>query len=268
MTVQERHHVTVTGEGSRPMLLVHGFGCDQRLWRWLTPAFAADHRLVLFDHAGAGRSARSAYQSSRYTSLGAYADDLLAVCDALALPACTLIGHSVGALIGLLAAIRRPAQFDRIVALCPSPCYLNDPPAYHGGFERADLEGLMELMERNNTDWAAFLAPLVMRNGARTELTQELTASFCATDRQAARDFARVTFFSDHRRDLPHVSVPSLVVQCRDDAIAPLAVGRYLETHLPATTVRVLDVEGHCPHVTHPAETTALIRDYLAAHGR
>ncbi len=245
------------------MLFAHGFGCDQTMWRFVAPAFEATHRVALFDHVGCGGADLTAYDVRRHGSLDGYAEDVLAVCEALDLREVIYVGHSVSAMIGLLASIREPARFSRLVLIGPSPRYLNDPPAYQGGFERRDLEGLLDLMDSNHVGWANFLAPLVMGNGDRPELTQELQASFCATDPFVARRFAEVTFLGDNRADLAKVTRPSLIVQCTRDAIAPREVGAYMHGALRDSTLRELDASGHCPHMSHPAETIDVIRAYL-----
>jgi sigma-B regulation protein RsbQ len=189
---------------------------------------------------------------------------VLDICAALDLQNVLFVGHSVSGVIGMLAAIQEPERFKRLILVCPSPRYINDPPDYIGGFERADITGLLDMMEMNYLGWANFLAPMVMQNRDRPELTQELEASFCATEPAIGRRFAEVTFFSDNRSDLPRVTVPSLILQCSDDAIAPPAVGEYVHRHLPQSTLRVLEATGHCPHMSHPEETVRAIRDYLA----
>jgi sigma-B regulation protein RsbQ len=263
--VLARNNVSVLGAGERPIIFAHGFGCDQHMWRFVTPAFAADHRLVLFDYVGSGRSDLAAYDPARYASLDGYAADVLEICAALDLRDAVFVGHSVSSMIGVLAAIRAPERFSRLVLVGPSPRYLNDPPEYVGGFERADIEGLLDLMDRNYIGWANFLAPTIMRHPEQPELTEELEASFCSTDPEIARRFAEATFLADNRADLPNVPVPALILQCSDDAIAPLAVGEYLHRHMPASTLRVMRATGHCPHMSDPAETIALIKEYLAA---
>jgi sigma-B regulation protein RsbQ len=259
-----RNNVTVSGNGEQALLLAHGFGCDQNMWRFITPAFANDYRLILFDYVGSGKSDSSAYRSERYNDLRGYAQDVLDICAALDLQNVLFVGHSVSGVIGMLAAIQEPERFKRLILVCPSPRYINDPPDYIGGFERADITGLLDMMEMNYLGWANFLAPMVMQNRDRPELTQELEASFCATEPAIGRRFAEVTFFSDNRSDLPRVTVPSLILQCSDDAIAPPAVGEYVHRHLPQSTLRVLEATGHCPHMSHPEETVRAIRDYLA----
>ncbi|HYE73030.1 MAG TPA: alpha/beta hydrolase, partial [Blastocatellia bacterium] len=254
-----RNNVKVFGAGTQPMLFAHGFGCDQNMWRFVTPAFESDYRIILFDYVGSGKSDLRAYSTKRYGNLDGYAQDVLDVCATLDLSRIIFVGHSVSSMIGVLASIREPERFDRLILVGPSPCYINDPPGYIGGFERKEIEGLLELMDKNYIGWASFLAPVIMKNPDQPELTQELQESFCSTDPHIARRFADVTFFSDNRNDLPKVSVPSLILQCSDDAIAPLAVGDYLKLHLRHSTLCVLDANGHCPHMSHPEETIELI---------
>ncbi|HEU0078985.1 MAG TPA: alpha/beta hydrolase [Longimicrobiaceae bacterium] len=263
--VLSRNNVKVFGTGSQPMMFAHGFGCDQNMWRFVTPAFRDDYRVVLFDYVGAGGSDLGAYDPGRYARLDGYADDVLDICHALDLRDVVLVGHSVSCMIAVLAANREPERFDRLVLVGPSPRYINDPPGYVGGFERADIEGLLEMMDRNYIGWANFLAPAIVRNPDRPELGEELTASFCSTDPVIARRFAEATFLADNRDDLPRVRVPSLILQCSEDMIAPVEVGEYLHRELPGSTLRVMSATGHCPHMSHPEETIQAIREYLAA---
>ncbi len=260
-----RNNVRILGDGTQPMLFAHGFGCDQNMWRFVTPYFTDDYKLILFDYVGSGNSDLSAYVSQRYSSLDGYAQDVLDICEALDLHDVIFVGHSVSSMIGVLAAIRKPEYFDRLVLVAPSPRYINDLPDYVGGFERADIEGLLDLMDRNYLGWASYLAPVVMKNPEREELSAELEQSFCSTDPVTARRFAEVTFFSDNRDDLPNLIVPSLILQCSDDAIAPLEVGDYVHRHLPSSTLRVLRATGHCPHMSHPEETVEAIKEYLGS---
>lgn len=262
-----RNNVRVFGRGAQAMVFAHGFGCDQNMWRFVAPAFVDDYQIVLFDYVGSGKSDLSAYDGERYGTLDGYAQDLLDVCHALDLRDVVLVAHSVSGMIGVLAANREPALFDRLVLVGPSPRYINDAPDYVGGFDRADIVGLLETMEKNYIGWANFLAPAIMKNPDRPELGAELTESFCSTDPVIARRFAEATFFADNRADLPRVTVPTLVLQCSDDMIAPLEVGEYVHRHTPASTLRVLRATGHCPHMSHPEETIAAIKDYLGAVG-
>jgi sigma-B regulation protein RsbQ len=234
------------------------------MWRFVAPAFQDDYRVVLFDYVGSGKSDVSQFDAQRYSSLDGYAQDVLDVCRALDLQDVIFVGHSVSSMIGVLAANQEPERFSRLVMVGPSPRYINDAPAYVGGFERADIEGLLETMDKNYIGWANFLAPAIMKNPERPELSEELEASFCSTDPVIARSFAEATFFADNRADLADVRVPSLIMQCSDDMIAPLAVGDYLSGALPSSTLRVMRATGHCPHMSHPEETIAVIREYLS----
>lgn len=259
-----RNNVKILGKGTRPLLFAHGFGCDQNMWRFVTPAFEDDYRIILFDYVGSGKSDLQAYDADRYSNLNGYAQDVLEICAALDLAEVILVGHSVSGVIGMLASLREPERFARLILVGPSPCYINHPPDYVGGFERSDIVDLLGVMEKNYIGWANFLAPVVMKNPDRPELTSELEESFCSTDPMIARRFAEATFFSDNRSDLPNVKIPSLIMQCSEDAIAPLEVGQYLHRHLPASTLRVMNATGHCPHMSHPDETIQLIKEYLA----
>jgi sigma-B regulation protein RsbQ len=258
-----RNNVKVFGKGTQPMLFAHGFGCDQNMWRFVTPAFENDYRIVLFDYVGSGKSDLASYDADRYASLDGYAQDVLDICHELDLEHVIFVGHSVSSMVGVLAANREPDLFERLIMIGPSPRYINDGPDYVGGFERADIEGLLETMEKNYIGWANFLAPAVMKNTDRPELSAELEASFCSTDPVIAKRFAEATFFADNRADLATVVVPSLIMQCSDDMIAPNAVGDYLSRELPGSTLRTLKATGHCPHMSHPDETIAVMRDYL-----
>lgn len=262
-----RNNVQIKGQGVQPMLFAHGFGCAQHMWRFVAPAFEDEYRTILFDYVGAGGSDTNAYDVERYDSLKGYAQDVLDICSTLELEDVIFVGHSVSSVIGILAAIQEPQRFTRLILIGPSPCYINDGPDYIGGFSRTDLEGLMEMMDKNYMGWASFLAPIVMKNTDQSALVNELEESFCSTDPVIARQFARVTFFSDNRDDLPRVNVPALILQCSEDAIAPGAVGAYIHDHLANSTLHHLSATGHCPHMSHPEETVAAIQTYLAEHG-
>ena len=262
-TIIERNNVKVFGKGTQPMLFAHGFGCDQNMWRFITPAFENDYKIILFDYVGAGRSDIAAYNPERYATLNGYAEDISDICAALDLKDTIVVAHSVSAMIALLAAIEHPAYFSRIVMAGPSPCYINDGE-YTGGFERKDIEGLLETMEKNYIGWSNFLAPAIMANKERPELGNELAESFCSTDPVIAKQFAEATFFSDNRMDLKKNTIPSLILQCSEDIIAPIQVGEYLAQHLPHSTLKVMKASGHCPHMSEPAETISLIQAYLA----
>jgi sigma-B regulation protein RsbQ len=262
--VLARNNVKVFGSGSQPMLFAHGFGCDQNMWRFITPAFEEKYRIVLFDYVGCGKSDWSAYDADRYSRLDGYAQDVLDVCAALDLHDVIFVGHSVSSMIGVLAANREPERFSKLIMVGPSARYINDTD-YVGGFERADIEGLFELMDKNYIGWANFLAPVVMKNPDRPELAAELNDSFCSTDPKIARRFAEATFFADNRADAARLSTPSLIMQCAEDAIAPVEVGTYLYRTIPNSELAMLKATGHCPHVSHPEETIETIRGYLAA---
>jgi sigma-B regulation protein RsbQ len=245
------------------MLFAHGFGCDQNMWRYVWPAFADEYRVVLFDHVGAGGSDVGAYDRERYSSLGGYADDVLDICRELGLDDVVFVGHSVSAMIGVLAAIEEPERFARLVLVGPSPRYIDDD-GYAGGFSREDIEGLLESLESNYLGWSSTMAPAIMGNADRPELGEELTNSFCRADPEIAAQFARVTFLSDNRADLPRVMTPSVVLQCDNDVIAPRAVGEYVQRHLSDSRLVQLTATGHCPNLSAPDETVAAIRGFLA----
>ncbi|MBD2079785.1 alpha/beta fold hydrolase [Leptolyngbya sp. FACHB-17] len=263
-TILTRNHVTIHGQGDQPMLFAHGFGCDQNMWRFVTPDLENAHKLVLFDYVGSGKSDLNAYNIERYSNLNGYVEDVLEICEALNLTDVIFVGHSVSSIIGILASIQAPQYFSRLILVCPSPCYINDLPDYLGGFDRSDIEGLLDLMEKNYIGWANFLAPMIMQNKERPELINELETSFCSTDPVIAHRFAEVTFFSDNRRDLLKVSIPSLILQCSEDAIAPIEVGQYVHRYLHRSELRIMQATGHCPHMSHPQESLDLIKDYLA----
>ncbi|MFJ6657114.1 alpha/beta fold hydrolase [Streptomyces sp. NPDC091377] len=264
MEIIRRNNVTVTGDPhGRTVVLAHGFGCDQNMWRLMVDALAPDHRIVLFDYVGAGGSDPSAFSEDRYASLDGYARDAVEVCEALDLRDAVFVGHSVSAMIGVLAAAAAPERIGALVMVAPSPRYMDDD-GYRGGFSREDIEELLMSLESNYLGWSAQMAPLIMGNGDRPELGDELRNSFCATDPDMARVFARTTFLSDSRDDLKGVRVPTLVLDCTQDAIAPPEVGRYVHRAIPGSTLVTLDATGHCPHLSAPEATHEAIRDFLA----
>jgi sigma-B regulation protein RsbQ len=260
-----RNNVKTIGEGAQTIMFAHGFGCDQNMWRFVAPAFEKDYKIVLFDYVGSGKSDLSAYKPERYGDLQGYAQDVIEICDALDLKDVIFVGHSVSGMIGALAAIERPELFKSLIHVVPSPCYINCPPDYTGGFERADIEGLLDMMDKNYIGWANFLAPVIMKNAERPELGAELEQSFCSTDPKIARRFAEATFFSDNRADLAKVTTPSLIIQVTDDAIAPVSVGEFMHRNMPNSKLSLLDASGHCPHMSHPRETIEIIKEYLSA---
>jgi sigma-B regulation protein RsbQ len=246
------------------MLFAHGYGCDQNMWRFVTPAFVDTHRVVTFDHVGYGRSDPDAYCESRYSSLDAYAQDVLDIVHELDLQDVTFVGHSVSSMIGVLAALREPERFSSLVLIGPSPRYLDDPvDGYVGGFTRADIEELLDSLDSNYLGWSRAMAPVIMGNGDRPELAEELTDSFCRTDPTVARRFAHLTFTSDNRADVAKVDLPTLILQCSDDVIAPLSVGEYTHSRMPRSELVVLRATGHCPNLSAPEETVEAIRRFL-----
>jgi sigma-B regulation protein RsbQ len=261
-----KHNVKVSGRPEdQPILFAHGFGCDQNMWRFVAPAFEEEHRVVLFDHVGAGGSDLTAYQPARYATLRGYADDVLAICRELDLQRLIFVGHSVSAMIGLLAAVQEPERFAKLVMIGPSPRYIDDVDGggYLGGFSREDIEGLLESLDSNYLGWSSAMAPVIMGNPDRPALGEELTNSFCRTDPEIARHFARVTFLSDNRADLPNLTVPSLILQCAEDVIAPQCVGEYVHRQIPNSELVLLRATGHCPNLSAPEETIAAMRSFL-----
>jgi sigma-B regulation protein RsbQ len=262
-----RNNVLLTGREDKPvMMLANGFGCDQNMWRLVAPTLAENFRIVLFDHVGSGQAEPSAWQPERYASLDGYVDDILRICRELELNDLVFVGHSVSAMMGVLAAIAEPERFRKLILIGPSPRYIDDA-AYRGGFSESDISELLESLESNYLGWSAAMAPVIMGNPARPELGQELTNGFCRTDPQAARVFARTTFLSDNRADLARVTVPTLILQCSSDVIAPLEVGAYVHAQIPDSTLVTLQATGHCPHLSAPAATVAAIRSFAVDDG-
>ena len=263
MSALTRNHVHVHGAADgRPMMFAHGFGCDQNMWRFVWPEFAGEHRVVLFDHVGYGGSDASAYDPRRYDSLDGYVDDIVEIADELDLRDVVFVGHSVASMMGVLAARRAPERFGALVLIGPSPRYIDDD-GYTGGFTREDIDGLLDSLESNYLGWSNAMAPVIMGNPDRPELGEELTNSFCRTDPEIARRFARVTFLSDNRADLEHVRTPTLVLQCSEDAIAPESVGRFVQERMPNARLVQMAATGHCPNLSAPEETVAAIRDFV-----
>ncbi|MCZ0206083.1 alpha/beta hydrolase [Streptomyces sp. UMAF16] len=265
MDIARRNNVTVTGNPQgRTVVLGHGFGCDQNMWRLTLPALADDYRVVLFDYVGSGRSDATAFSEERYASLAGYAQDVVEVCEALELRDAVFVGHSVSAMIGVLAADMAPERIGAQVMVAPSPRYIDDE-GYHGGFSADDIDELLASLEANYLGWSAAMAPLIMGNADRPELGEELKNSFCATDPDMARVFARTTFLSDSRDDLKRVRVPTLILECTEDVIAPREVGAFVHRSIPGSTLVTLDATGHCPHLSAPEATNQAIREFLAA---
>jgi len=263
MSVQVRNNVHVSGRGEATMVFSHGFGCDQTMWRYLAPAFEGRFRVITYDLVGSGRSDLSAYDRERYASLHGYAADLLEIVDAFATGPVILVGHSVSAMIGMLSTIEEPGRFAAQVMVAPSSCYINHP-GYVGGFERDDIDELLETMEANYLGWSSSLAPAIMGTPGQPALREELTERFCRNDPDIAKHFARVTFLSDHRADLPHSRTPALILQCSEDLIAPRSAGDYVARHLPCAELHVIDNIGHCPHMSAPTASSRAIDAFLA----
>ncbi|MGX6605060.1 alpha/beta fold hydrolase [Micromonosporaceae bacterium Da 78-11] len=265
MKTTRRNAVTMTGnELGQPMVFAHGYGCDQNMWRFVAPAFTDTNRLVLFDHVGSGKSDLSAYDDDRHSTLDGYADDLLEILRDNDLWNVVFVGHSVSSMIGVLAAVKEPDRFAKLVLVGPSPRYINEPgDDYVGGFDRADLDEMLDALDSNYLGWSSTMAPVIMGNPERPELGAELTNSFCRTDPELARKFARVTFLSDNRDDLLKLRTPALILQCTDDVIAPSFVGDYVHKHTAGSTLVQLNATGHCPNLSAPEETIDAIKAWL-----
>jgi sigma-B regulation protein RsbQ len=262
MDVSARNNIQVTGRGERAMVFAHGFGCDQNMWRYVAPQFEDDFKVVLFDHVGAGRSDLSAYDPRKYSTLSGYADDVVEIGEELALKEAVFVGHSVSAMIGVLASIKAPGMFGQLVLVGPSARYIDDV-GYVGGFSEKQIAELLEFLEDNHMGWSAAMAPSIMGNPDRPELGEELTNSFCRTDPEIAKAFARVTFTSDNRADLQNVSVPTLILQCKEDIIASVEVGEYVHRQIPGSKMVVLNATGHCPNLSAPDEVVSAMQSFV-----
>jgi len=266
VSIKARNNVRVDGDGPMTIFFAHGFGCDQNMWRLLAPAYAKRYRTVLFDLVGSGGSDLSAYDPRKYSSLEGYADDVVELVREFSRGPAIFVGHSVSAMIGLLADLKTASLFAAHAMIGPSPCYINDGD-YVGGFSRQDIESLLETLESNYLGWSSNMAPVIMGAPDQPELRLELTNSFCRTDPEIAKQFARVTFLSDNRAQLPLLATPTLIVQCNDDIIAPVSVGDYLKQKLPRSTLRVIDNVGHCPHISSPGQCARAMDEFLEAEG-
>jgi len=262
MDVLKRNNVNVRGSGQQSMLFAHGFGCDQNMWRYVAPAFENRFTTVLFDHVGAGGSDLAAYSFEKYRTLDGYADDIIEISRTLELRDAVFVGHSVSAMIGLLVADKAPEIFSSLVLVGPSPCYINDGD-YVGGFSRDQIEELLEFLDSNHLGWSATMAPVIMGNPDRAELGEELANSFCRTDPEIAKHFARTTFLSDGRDVLPRVKIPTLILQCAQDVIAPREVGEYMHRQMPRSELVLMKATGHCPNLSAPEETVAAIEAFV-----
>lgn len=262
MDIRIRNNVKVFGQGVQPMLFAHGFGCDQTMWRFITPAFEDVYRVILFDYVGCGKSAQSCYDPMRYSSLEGYAQDVLDICEELHLNSVVFVGHSVSGMIGMLAAKKEASRFSKILMLGPSACYVNNPN-YRGGLDRHVVDSILKSINLGTKDWAYHLAPLIMGNIDRPQLAAELSSLFCELDPTVARIFAEASFLSDSRTHLQELTVPTLIMQCTDDMVAPPAAGDYLHEHIKGSVLVKLDATGHMPHMTAPDETINVMKDYL-----
>lgn len=262
MNAFKRNNVVIHGKGSKAMMFAHGFGCDQSMWRLVTPAFEDGYQTILFDHVGAGHSDLAAYSHEKYSSLEGYAVDIIEIAHELGLKNAVFVGHSVSAIIGLIAAEKAPDLFEALILVGPSPSYINDRD-YIGGFSKEEIEGLLEALDSNHMGWSMTMAPVIMGNPEREELAEELANSFCRTDPEIAKHFARATFLSDHRDILSHITIPALILQCSRDVIAPLNVGEFMHQQMPNSKLVVMQATGHCPNLSAPEETIAAIKDFL-----
>ncbi|CAM5514076.1 Alpha/beta hydrolase OS=Streptomyces alboniger OX=132473 GN=CP975_33260 PE=3 SV=1 [Streptomyces alboniger] len=263
MDIRRRNNVTVTGPTNAPVVvLAHGFGCDQNMWRLAVPVLAQHYRVVLFDYVGSGGSDLSAWDQERYSTLDGYAKDVVEVCEELDLERAVFVGHSVSSMVGVLAARSAPERIGALVMVAPSPCYIDDD-GYRGGFSAEDIDELLVSLESNYLGWSSAMAPVIMGNPERPELGEELTNSFCATDPDIARVFARTTFLSDSRDDLKSVRVPTLVIECSQDVIAPREVGAYVHAQIPSSRLVTLNATGHCPQLSAPEATTEAMLGFL-----
>ena len=266
MSIRHRNNVHVTGEGPATIFFAHGFGCDQTMWRLLAPSYAKRFRTVLFDLVGSGASDTAAYDKTKYSSLHGYAGDVVQIVQEFGHGPAVFVGHSVSAMIGMLAALQAPGLFAAQMMVAPSPSYINEAD-YHGGFDRADIASLLETLESNYLGWSSSMAPAIMGAPGQPELSTELANSFCRTDPEVAKQFARVTFLSDHRADLAGSTTPTLILQCSDDIIAPLSVGNYMQRQMPDAELVIIDNVGHCPHLSAPGPSGHAMDAFLARRG-
>ena len=258
----QKYNIEIIGNGSKTMVLAQGFGCNRAMWRHLIPVFENDYQLVLFDYVGTGNGEKSLYNPNRYNNLKAYAEDIIDFCRELNFKDVILVGHSVSASIGILAHIAAPDLFESLILITPSPCYINSED-YIGGFEREDIEELIETLENNYLGWSRTMAPAIIGNSDRPQLGTELTNSFCQMDPDIAKKFARVTFFSDNRADLPKINIPTLILQTEEDIIVPPIVGEYMRDKIANSELVVIAANGHLPHVSEPKQTIEAIQRFL-----
>jgi len=257
-----RNNITIHGTGSKSMFLIHGYGCDQNMWRFITPQFKRDYKIILIDLVGSGKSDEDSYDYEKYSSLDGYADDVIEICDALNLKDVCIVGHSVSAMICTLAAMKRPSLFKKLIMICPSPRYINGDD-YFGGFSQNDIDDLMETLDSNYLGWSSAMAPVIMGNADRPELAAELEESFCQNNPEIARHFAKVTFLGDNRSDLKKLTTDTLILQSQDDAIASMKVGRFVHDNISNSKLVILETIGHCPHLSGPDQTIDAMKEYL-----
>ncbi|WP_439882612.1 alpha/beta fold hydrolase [Pontibacter sp. MBLB2868] len=262
MKATQRNNIEVKGIGEKAMIMAHGYGCDQNMWRYITPAFENDYKIVLFDHVGFGGSDVSGYSEDRYTSLKSYAKDVLEICEEMDLQDVVFVGHSVSAMIGVLAALQEPERFAKLILIAPSPKYINDDN-YRGGFTEESINEMLEVLDSDYLGWSANMAPVIMGNPDKPELSAELTKSFCQSNEVVAKNFAKLTFLSDNREDVKRLQTEALILQCSDDVIAPLPVGEFLHQQIPNNTFVVMKATGHCPNLSAPDETVAAMKAFL-----
>lgn len=264
MSVSKRNNIRISGSGERAMVFAHGFGCDQNMWRFVEPAFRDRFKTVLFDHVGAGHSDLGAYDPEKYATLDGYAEDVVDILRNLDLHDIIFVGHSVSSMIGALASISAPGLIGEIVMVGPSPRYINDGD-YVGGFSASQIEDLLSSLADNHLGWSAAMAPAIMGNADRPELGEELTESFCRTDPEIAKQFARATFTSDNRADLAKVTARTIILQSSDDIIAAENVGEYVQRAIPDSRIVYLRASGHCPNLSAPQEVIIAMDDFVGS---
>ncbi|WP_186576055.1 alpha/beta fold hydrolase [Aquibacillus kalidii] len=258
-----RNNVKVRGTGKQPMIFAPGFNFDQNVWSKVSKEFEKDYQVVLFDYVGFGESDIHAYDPSKYSTITGYVEDLLDICSELNMSEAVFIGHSIGSMIGMLASIKAPNLFSKLIMIGPSPYLQNEPPHYIGGFEKEDLTGLMDMLDKNYMSWATNVAATIVNDPTSSNIATEIEDLFSQNDPYITRKFADVVFFSDNRKYIPQVTVPSFIIQCSDDIFVPTTVAEYMHKHLSNSTITYAKAIGHCPHLSHPNETIDIINEYL-----
>ena len=263
MDIIKRNNVVIKGKGAQAIVFAHGFGCDQNMWRYVAPAFENSYRVILFDHVGAGHSDLSAYSPAKYDTLEGYATDIIEIAETLQLKGAIFVGHSVSSMLGIIASLKAPGLFSSLLLVSPSPSYIDDGD-YTGGFTKPQIEELLESLDNNHLGWSMAMAPVIMGNPDRKELSEELAHSFCKTNPAIAKQFARVVFLTDKRELLSSVNIPTLILQCSEDVIAPQAVGKYVQQQIRNSELVIMEATGHCPNLSAPGETIAAIQQFLS----